>query len=79
VTTKKRAPAKGVKKKRVTRVGDPIDVAIKNFEQKLRNEELKLADYLRLLQVKKEREEHRPRTITVRWIENREKEPATEK
>lgn len=80
MTPKKTASTKRTpKKKRVaTPKGDPIDVAIRNFEKNLKTEQLKLADYLRLLQVKKDREGNQPRQITVRWIESWEKEPAKE-
>ena len=52
---------------------------LKNVEEKLSKEDAKatLADYIRLVQLKKELEEDEPREIRVTWIE-RESESSIE-
>ncbi len=52
---------------------------LKNVEEKLSKEDAKatLADYIRLVQLKKELEEDEPREIRVTWIE-RETESSIE-
>ena len=49
--------------------------AIEKFELKIANseDEIKIADYVRLLQLRKELEEDGPKEITVYWIDPWEK------
>ena len=53
-----------------------VDGLLQNMEEKLQEPEFKasIGDFIRLLQLRKELEEERPREITVRWVEPSEKE-----
>jgi len=58
-----------------------VNEAIKEFEQKLKEKEIKptVGDFIRLLQLKKELKADEPREIKVSWVEPGEPESATEK
>ena len=60
--------------------GTGIDVAITNIEEQLKRSDLKwtLADYIKLLQLRKDRDDDAPKQITVRWVETWAQTPATE-
>ena len=53
---------------------------LKQVEEKLSKEDAKatLADYIRLVQLKKELEDEEPREIRVTWVEPEEKESSGE-
>ena len=64
------------------RAGTAIAVkkAIERFEGRLASEEeIKLADYVRLLQLQKEMSEDGPKEVTVRWVDPWAKPFSTEK
>ncbi|MEP7354838.1 MAG: hypothetical protein ABI824_16535 [Acidobacteriota bacterium] len=50
------------------------------MEQKLASDDVKasLADYIRLVQLKKELDEEQPRDIRVQWVEPGVEKPETE-
>ena len=55
-----------------------LDELIRKVESKLEDREFKasVSDFVRLLQLRKEIEEERPKEITVTWVEPSEKENA---
>lgn len=74
----------GAKKKRTRRKSKAkmISQVIERIEEKLEADELKasMGDYIRLLQLEKElKEKEQPKEIRVSWVEQDEKDCASEK
>lgn len=55
-----------------------IDELLSRVEQRLRKDDFKatVGDFIRLLEIRQELEEERPREITVRWVDPSETEDA---
>lgn len=50
--------------------GEKLDQLIKHFEDKMKTDQpLKVAEYLKLIELRNEREDRRPKQITVKWID----------